>query len=98
MVSRGGPASAQRNEPRDRPGSCTAMKLSPEERSAINRKNASASTGPRSEGGKPAVRMNARKHDICARKVSLPHEDPEAVERRLEQWAESCRPADDMEL
>src|SRR3954468_19128782 len=74
------------------------MKLSPEERSAINRKNASASTGPKSERGKRAVSMNACKHGMCARKVSLPHEAPEAVGRRLEQWTESCRPADDMEL
>src|SRR4051812_31964420 len=74
------------------------MKLSPEERSAINRKNASASTGPRSERGKRAVSMNACKHGMCARKVSLPHEDPEAVEKRLGQWTESCQPADAMEL
>jgi hypothetical protein len=74
------------------------MKLSPEERSAINRKNASASTGPKSERGKRAVSMNACKHGMCARKVALPHEDPEAVDRRLGQWTESCRPADDMEL
>src|SRR3954467_625197 len=74
------------------------MKLSPEERSIINRKNASASTGPKSERGKRCVSMNACKHGMCAKKVALPHEDPGAVERRLEQWAESCRPADDMEL
>src|SRR3954447_18346883 len=75
------------------------MKLSPEERSAINRKNASASTGPKSEGGKRAVSMNAYKHGMCARSLAtLPHEDPEAVATRLEQWTESCRPADDMEL
>src|SRR4051794_27632591 len=74
------------------------MKLSPEERSVINRKNASASTGPKSERGKRAVSMNACKHGMCARKVSLPHEDPGAVERRLERWTESCQPADAMEL
>src|SRR3954469_21378542 len=73
------------------------MKLSPEERSIINRKNASLSTGPKSERGKRAVSMNACKHGMCARKVTLPHEAPEAVERRLEQWAEACRPADAME-
>src|SRR3954452_22516634 len=74
------------------------MKLSPEERSIINRKNASASTGPKSERGKRSVSMNACKHGMCAKKVALPHEDPLAVERRLEQWTEACRPADDMEL
>src|SRR4051794_14579039 len=73
------------------------MKLSPEERSAINRKNASLSTGPKSERGRRAVSMNACKHGMCARKVARPHEDPEAVDRRLEQWTESCKPADDME-
>jgi hypothetical protein len=75
------------------------MKLSPEERSIINRKNASLSTGPRSERGKRAVSMNAYKHGMCARTITtLPHEDPAAVARRLERWAESCRPADDLEF
>src|SRR3954469_8742107 len=74
------------------------MKLSPEERSAINRKNASLSTGPKSERGKRAVSMNACKHGMCAKSITtLPHEDPEAVATRLEQWTESCRPADAME-
>src|SRR3954469_16362795 len=74
------------------------MKLSPEERSAINRKNASLSTGPKSERGKRAVSMNACNHGMCAKSITtLPHEDPEAVATRLEQWAESCRPADAME-
>src|SRR3954467_7908290 len=35
---------------------------------------------------------------MCAKTVTLPHEDPEAVATRLEQWTEACRPADDMEL
>src|SRR3954463_15527211 len=98
MIREGGPASAPLNEPRDRPRSRIAMKLSPEERSAINRKNASMSTGPKSERGKRAVSMNACKHGMCTRKVSLPHEDPEAIDKRLERWTESCQPADDMEL
>src|SRR3954471_1621489 len=99
MVTKGGrPPTIDRPLTRDVTGSCTAMKLSPEERSAINRKNASASTGPKSERGKRAVSMNACKHGMCAKKVSLPHEDPEAVERRLERWAVACRPADAMEL
>src|SRR3954452_22445351 len=83
---------------RDQPRSRTAMKLSPEERSAINRKNASASTGPKSERGKRAVSTNACKHGMCATKVTLPHEDPEAVAARFERWTEACRPADAMEL
>src|SRR3954447_6386293 len=94
----GGPSSAPSNEPRDRPRSRTAMKLSPEERSAINRRNASLSTGPKSDRGRRAVSMNACKHGMCARKVALPHEDPEAVATQLERWTESCQPADDMEL
>src|SRR4051795_7454082 len=97
MVSRGRAGLRPTKPHRDVTGSCTAMKLSPEERSVINRKNASLSTGPKSERGKKAVSMNACKHGMCARKVSLPHEDPEAVQRRLEQWTESCRPADAME-
>src|SRR3954447_22089226 len=99
MVTRGGPSSDHRSTLHTRrTGRCTAMKLSPEQRSAINRKNASASTGPKSERGKRAVSLNACKHGMCVRTVTLPHEDPEAVDRRLEQWAEACRPADAMEL
>src|SRR3954449_5501311 len=74
------------------------MKLSPEERSAINRKNASLSTGPKSERGKRAVSINACKHGMCAKKVSLPHEDLGAGAARLERWPESSQPTDDMEL
>src|SRR3954451_19548118 len=98
MVSRGRAGLRPAKQPRDRPRSRTAMKLSPEERSAINRKNASASTGPKSERGKRAVSTNACKHGMCARKVAVPHEDPGAVERRLERWTDPCQPADDIEL
>src|SRR4051794_26582744 len=74
------------------------MKLSPEERSMINRRNASLSTGPKSERGKRAVSMNACKHGVCAKSIAtLPQEEPEGVATRLEQWTEACRPADDME-
>src|SRR3954447_21258413 len=100
MVTRGGPSSDHRSTLHTRrTGSCTAMKLSPEERSAINRKNASASTGPKSERGKRAVSMNACKHGMCTKTITtLPHEDPEAVAARFERWTEACRPADAMEL
>src|SRR3954471_12318457 len=99
MVTKGGrPPTIDRPLTRDVTGSCTEMKLSPEERSAINRKNASASTGPKSKRGRRAFSMNACNRDMCAKKVMLPHEDPEAIEERLEQWTESCRPADAMEL
>src|SRR3954452_25570520 len=83
---------------RDQPRSRTAMKLSPEERSAINRKNASASTGPKSERGKRAVSTNACKHGMCAKKVALPHEDPEAIRARLQRRTEARRPAAHMGL
>src|SRR3954451_6692009 len=98
MIREGGPASAPSHEPRDRPRSRIAMKLSPEERSVINRKNASLSTGPKSERGKKAVSINACKHGMCAKSITtLPHEDPDAVATRLEQWTESCRPDDAVE-
>src|SRR3954451_9834157 len=98
MVSRGRAGLRPAKQPRDRPRSRTAMKLSPEERSAINRKNASASTGPKSDRGKRAVSMNACKHGMCAKSIAtLPHEDPEAVATRLERWTEACRPADAVE-
>src|SRR3954447_7479348 len=53
-----------------------------------NRKNASRSTGPRTEEGKAKVRLNALKHGFEAETVVLPHEDAAAFEHRRAAW---CR-------
>src|SRR5256885_16033959 len=53
-----------------------------------NRKNASKSTGPKTEQGKAKARCNALKHGERARVVGampvLPHEDPRELERRID--------------
>ena len=45
-----------------------------------NRKNARRSTGPKSNEGKKAVRLNALRHGLLARDVVLPDEDADAYE------------------
>ena len=60
-----------------------------------NRKNASKSTGPKTEGGKAKSRCNALKHGERARVVGampvLPHEDPRELERRTRAWLDDWR-------
>jgi hypothetical protein len=48
---------------------------------ATNQANACHSTGPRTPGGKFAVRLNAFRHGFLARDVVLPGEDADAFER-----------------
>src|SRR4051794_39583050 len=73
------------------------MTISAEERSAINRKNAMASTGPKSDEGKRKVSRNAFKHGMRAETIALPNEDPDAIRDRADQWDEACRPANALE-
>jgi hypothetical protein len=47
---------------------------------AANRANAQASTGPRSEEGKARSAQNALKHGLCAERLLLDGEEPEAWE------------------
>src|SRR5438874_6197333 len=42
---------------------------SPIDRAAINRQNASHSTGPRTPAGKEASRLNAMRHTLCSQTV-----------------------------
>ena len=57
-----------------------------------NRRNARRSTGPRTEAGKARSRLNALKHGKRAVAVLplpvLPHEDPRALARRVQEWTE----------
>jgi hypothetical protein len=46
-----------------------------------NRKNARASTGPRTPGGKIAAGQNALVHGLAARNIVLKHEDPQEFQR-----------------
>ena len=45
-----------------------------------NRRNAQRSTGPRTRTGKTASSRNALRHGLLATEITLPDEDPAAVE------------------
>jgi hypothetical protein len=68
------------------------MPLTDDERAAINRRNASKSTGPTSERGKGQSRRNALKHGLRAEALALPNEDPDAVAARADAWNDYYRP------
>ncbi len=68
------------------------MPLTAEERAEINRRNASKSTGPRTEQGKAASRRNALKHGLRAEALALPNEDPAAVAARADAWNDYYQP------
>lgn len=63
-----------------------------------NRRNARASTGPRSEGGKAACRGNARTHGLAgATAASLDPAEVDEVARRTAEWTAVLRPRDAIE-
>src|SRR5262245_35557025 len=71
----------------------TRSKISPQ-RLAANRANAMKSTGPRTDEGKAASRLNAMKHGLCALVVPVPGEDQARQDRIRDAWADALRPAD----
>ena len=66
--------------------------MTSEARIEANRRNASRSTGPRTEAGKGRVRLNALKHGLAAETVVLPHEDAAAFEQRRAAWTRELSP------
>ena len=50
-------------------------------RAQVNRDNAKNSTGPRTEEGKNASRLNALNHGLASNQVVLPHESREEYEK-----------------
>ncbi len=62
-----------------------------------NRRNAQASTGPRSEAGKSRSAMNALKHGITAEKATLPAEDRAAHQRLREDLFARLVPVGELE-
>ena len=59
---------------------------------AANRRNASKSTGPRTEEGKAAVRLNALTHGLRARTLILPGEDRAGFEQLCRELMEDLQP------
>jgi hypothetical protein len=62
-----------------------------------NRRNALASTGPRSSAGKATVRLNALKHGLLSQEVLLPDEDPRELGELGKQLREQLQPVGEME-
>src|SRR3954467_5825552 len=69
------------------------MALTAEERRAINRKNASRSTGPKTAEGKLKARMNALTHGLRAEMLALPIEDAEELRQLTDEWLDYYQPA-----
>jgi hypothetical protein len=62
-----------------------------------NRTNAQASTGPRTDEGKAAMRLNAVAHGLTSKTIVLPHENAEEYEQMHRGLVDSYKPADDRE-
>src|SRR5262249_21759098 len=67
--------------------------MSTERQIAANRLNAQKSTGPRTDEGRAAVRLNAVKHGLCARTLVLPGEDEAEFQALFDDLQETHKPA-----
>src|SRR5882724_5167649 len=61
-------------------------------RAAISRQNAQASTGPITEAGKNASKMNALSHGLTAQNPVLATENKSAYEAHKAQWLSELKP------
>ncbi len=62
-----------------------------------NRRNAKRSTGPRTTEGKTRSSMNAVRHGLLSRQITLPDEDPDAFAEFLESMTGKLAPAGPLE-
>ncbi|MGH9630452.1 MAG: hypothetical protein ACRD7E_19240, partial [Bryobacteraceae bacterium] len=65
---------------------------------AANQRNAQLSTGPRTDAGREAVRMNALRHGLRAQTIVLPYEDVEDFHELRNNFVRDYAPADATEL
>src|SRR5262244_3631832 len=72
--------------------------MSTEKQIAANRLNAQKSTGPRTEEGRAAVRLNAVKHGLCAKTLVLPDEDEAEFHAILDDLQDTFKPANRAEV
>ena len=63
-----------------------------ETRSAINRRNAARSTGPRTEEGKRRSSLNALRHGLTGQTVVLPEDDLAAYQKHCAQFHAELKP------
>jgi hypothetical protein len=68
------------------------MTISAEERSRINKRNASHARGPATEAGRNKSKYNALKHGGRAETLVLPNESPDDVRALFDQWDGFYRP------
>src|ERR1700730_5799612 len=68
-----------------------------ERQAAANRVNARHSTGPKTQKGKAAVRLNALRHGLLTLDVVLPGEDADAFEDLLNQVRADLSPVGPIE-
>ncbi|WP_165234981.1 hypothetical protein [Aquisphaera insulae] len=65
-----------------------------------NRSNAKKSSGPKTEAGKAAARMNALKHGNRSRRLAmpvLPQEDPKELDRRVREYVQAGKASNAIE-
>jgi hypothetical protein len=62
-----------------------------------NRQNALKSTGPKTPGGKAAVRLNAVRHGLLSREILLPGEDEGALRELNDRLRDELQPVGEME-
>src|SRR5918997_4431748 len=71
--------------------------MASEKQNRANRRNARKSTGPKTSGGKAAVRLNANKHGLRSQEVLLPGEDGEALKELDENLRAELQPVGELE-
>ena len=66
-----------------------------------NRRNATRSTGPKTDKGKAKARLNALKHGRRAKATDvmpvLPHEDSRELDERIQTWIDDWQPTNTLE-
>ncbi|WZO98588.1 hypothetical protein EP7_000168 [Isosphaeraceae bacterium EP7] len=63
-----------------------------------NRRNATRSTGPRTEAGKAQSRRNSLIHGLAGDGIVVPEHEAQAARERAEQWNSSLRPMNAFEM
>src|SRR6267378_5623190 len=71
--------------------------MTSERQAAANRMNARHSTGPKTQNGKAAVRLNALRHGLLTLDLVLPGEDADAFEDLLNQVRADVSPVGPIE-